>query len=182
MLFDLGIPVIDADIASRKVVEPGMPALDEIVQAFGDVLQREGQLDRKKLGFIIFQDESKRKQLNAIVHPRVREWMQAQLAIYEKKAVPAVVLDIPLLIESQLTDWCDKVLLVYVSAQTQLQRLMARDHLKEEDARLRIQAQMPLEDKRAYAERIINNEGSILETREQLLHILQEWHVPFSIH
>lgn len=181
MFIELGIPVVDADVAARKVVEPGQPALQEIKQAFGpDVIQENGELDRKKLGAIIFKEEPKRKILNQIVHPRVREWMQSQMARYEQKGHPAIVLDIPLLIESNLKNWADFILLVYVPRDLQIQRLMARDSITEGEALLRIQSQMPLDEKKAYADRMINNEGSILESRAQLLAILDEWGISFS--
>lgn len=180
MLLELGLQVVDADIASRKVVEPGEPALEEIAEAFGDVLQENGELDRKKLGTIIFQDESKRQQLNQIVHPRVREWMHNQMGIYEREGRPAIILDIPLLLESRLNSWADQVLLVYVSKPIQIKRLMERDGSSEEEALQRIHSQMPLDEKKAYADRIINNEGRLSDTREQLLAILDEWGIPYN--
>jgi dephospho-CoA kinase len=177
----LSIPVVDADVASRKVVEPGQPALSEIAELFGPaVIQPDGQLDRKKLGALIFGDEHQRQTLNAIVHPRVREWMQEQIKGYEEMGEKAIVLDIPLLIESKLMNWADKVLLVYVPKDVQVKRLMTRDHLSEEDALLRIHAQMPLEDKKAQADQIIDNQGSLLETQQQLLNILDAWGIHYS--
>lgn len=176
MLIELSIPVVDADVASRKVVEPGQPALTEIAEIFGpEVIQADGQLDRKRLGALIFGDEQQRKALNAIVHPRVREWMQNEIKRYEEKGEKAIVLDIPLLIESKLKSWADKVLLVYVPKDIQIERLMARDHIHEKEALLRIHSQMPLEEKRAFADEIIDNQGSLLETRQQLLKILDAW-------
>lgn len=181
MLTQVGIPVVDADIASRKVVEKGMPALDDIVKAFGpDVVLENGELDRKALGAIIFKDETKRQTLNDIVHPRVREWMKNQVDGYEEEGEPAIVLDIPLLIESSLKTWTDKVLLVYVTKPTQIERLMARDGISEEEALLKIHSQMSLDDKRAYADRIVTNEGQIEETRAQLFQILDDWNVSYT--
>ncbi|HSU79383.1 MAG TPA: dephospho-CoA kinase, partial [Candidatus Angelobacter sp.] len=169
-------PVVDADVASRKVVEPGQPALIEIIDVFGSgVIQADGTLDRKKLGAVIFGDEDKRKMLNAIVHPRVREWMQVQIKGCEEMGENAIVLDIPLLIESQLKSWADKVLLVYVPKAIQIERLMTRDQISEDEALLRIHSQMPLDEKKAYADRVIDNQGSLQDTREQLLTILGEW-------
>ncbi len=181
MLTELGFPVIDADVASRKVVEKGKPALKEIEKAFGsDVIQSNGELDRKKLGGLIFKDATKRQMLNEIVHPRVRAWMRDQIMVNEQIGQVAVVLDIPLLIESTLKSWADRILLVYVPEEVQIKRLMDRDDITREDALLRINSQMPLDEKRALADRIINNQGSILESRSQLLDILEEWKLTAS--
>lgn len=181
MFMELAIPVVDADVASRKVVEPGQPALKEIADTFGrEVIQKDGLLDRKKLGAIIFGDESQRKKLNVIVHPRVREWMQKEMKGYEEQGEKAIVLDIPLLIESQLKNWADKTLLVYVPKAIQVERLMARDQISEEEALLRIHSQMPLEEKKVFADGIITNVGPLSETRQQLLGILDGWGIDYK--
>ncbi|KAA0761558.1 dephospho-CoA kinase [Bacillus sp. SH5-2] len=178
MFRELSIPVIDADVIAREVVEQGKPAYNKIVEVFGaEVLQQDGELDRPKLGNIVFYNEEKRLQLNKIVHPAVREEMNTQKEMYIKKGVQAVVLDIPLLFESKLTSLVDRVLVVAVTPKTQLERLMKRNNFSEEEAKARIQSQMPLEEKVKNADEVINNDGTIMETKTQLQEILKEWNI-----
>ncbi|WP_439021443.1 dephospho-CoA kinase [Bacillus thuringiensis] len=178
MFRELSIPVIDADVIAREVVEQGKPAYNKIVEVFGaEVLQQDGELDRPKLGSIVFYSEEKRLQLNKIVHPAVREEMNTQKEMYIKKGVQAVVLDIPLLFESKLTSLVDRVLVVAVTPNTQLERLMKRNNFSEEEAKARIQSQMPLEEKVKNADEVINNDGTIMETKTQLQEILKEWNI-----
>ncbi|OES44165.1 dephospho-CoA kinase [Domibacillus iocasae] len=169
LLKEKGFTVVDADIAARAVVVPGQPALEQIVRVFGgEILAQDGTLNREKLGSIIFHDESKRKQLNEIVHPAVREWMLSE----KDKAVQAghntIIFDIPLLFESKLTWMADRTVLVYVTPDTQLQRLMERNRYTEQEADARIQSQMPIDEKKALADDIIDNNGTIKQTIEQL--------------
>ena len=175
-LISQGYPVVDADIAARKVVEPGMPALREITEAFGrDILLEDGTLDRKKLGAIIFSDEEKRQTLNAIVHPAVREWMRQETERAFSVGASVVIMDIPLLFESKLTHMVEETVLVYVSMETQLKRLMDRDGYSEADALARIHAQMPIDDKRKLADYIIDNNGPVSETIEQVKEIMKQF-------
>ena len=172
------IPVIDADIIAREVVEPGKEAYNEIVEAFGqEVLEESGELNRPKLGNIVFYNEEKRLLLNAIVHPAVRKEMNAQKDRYIRENTQAVVLDIPLLFESKLTSLVDQILLVYVDNETQITRLMERNNFTEEEAKARIASQMPLQEKIALADKVINNNGTIEETKTQLSSILKEWNI-----
>ncbi len=168
MFAQLGADVIDADQLAREVVEPGQPALEEIVKAFGrDILLRDGHLDRAKLGGIIFADPVARGTLNAITHPRIGERMAAELALRASR--PGVlIVDIPLLYESDRTTGLEAVIVVWVDQQTQLRRLIERDGLKEQDARQRIAAQMPLDEKSARADVVIDNSGSRENTRRQV--------------
>ncbi|QTN00044.1 dephospho-CoA kinase [Sediminibacillus dalangtanensis] len=173
------IPIVDADIISRQVVEKGEAAYEQIVDLFGeDVLLSDGNLDRGKLGSIIFKDKEKREQLNNIVHPAVRKKMLEQRDAYADKGEAAVVLDIPLLYESGLTHFVDKVLVVYVDEPTQRQRLMDRNGFSEEEAIDRMNSQLPLEKKAKMADEIIDNNGSVESSRQQLLTILKKWEVP----
>lgn len=175
-LISQGYPVVDADIAARKVVEPGMPALREITEAFGnDMLLEDGTLDRKKLGSVIFADEEKRHTLNAIVHPAVREWMRQETDRAFENGASIVIMDIPLLFESKLTHMVEETILVYVSKETQLKRLMERDGYSESDALARIQAQMPIDDKRKLADYVVDNNGTISETVEQVKEIMNQF-------
>lgn len=176
MLKELGIPVIDADEEARLAVEKGEKAYFEIVSYFGEeILFEDGSIDRRKLGSIIFPNEAKRKVLNGIVHPAVRENMNRKKEEYLACGHDFVVLDIPLLFESKLTHMVEKVLIVYVDELTQLARLMDRNGFTEEEASARIASQLPLKEKLALADAVIDNNGSIDETKKQLLNILSNW-------
>jgi dephospho-CoA kinase len=168
MFAQLGADVIDADQLARDVVEPGQPALEEITTAFGpDILSRDGRLDRGKLARIIFADPVARGKLNAITHPRIRERMDA--AIAARGSRPGILIaDIPLLYENERTGSVEAVIVVWVDPETQLRRLLERDGLTEEDARQRIAAQMPLDEKRARADVVIDNNGSRESTQRQV--------------
>ena len=177
-LISKGYPVIDADIAARKVVEPGMSALEEIKAVFGqDICFRDGTLDRKKLGSIVFADAEKRQILNHIVHPAVRKWMIEETEKAFQQGAKLVFMDIPLLFESKLTHMVEEVILVYVKPEVQLKRLMDRDHFTEEEAVARIRAQMPIDDKRELADYIVDNNGEFTETEQQLIEIIDQFHL-----
>ncbi len=177
MFGDFNIPVVDADLISREVVEPGQLAYQKIIEAFGqEVLQEDLTIDRKKLGQIVFAETDKRKQLNAIVHPEVRKEMirkREQL----KKEYKAVVLDIPLLFESNLEDYADRTLVVFVDEKTQLNRLMERDESQLEEAEQRIASQIPVKKKAEMADAVIDNNGSVEESFKQLKAILKQWEI-----
>jgi len=176
MFADMGITVIDADIEARLAVEPGEKAYNDIVSHFGaEILEEEGAINRQKLGSIIFNNEDKRLLLNSIVHPAVRERMAQKRELAEKANEKAIVLDIPLLFESKLTGLVEKIILVYVDEDTQLERLMKRNGFSEAEALSRIKSQMPLKDKVKLADAVIDNGGSIEETRQHLIDILNNW-------
>ncbi|MCA1009903.1 dephospho-CoA kinase [Halobacillus halophilus] len=178
MFSKFNIPVVDADQLSRKVVEPGEPAYNKIVEAFGfQILQEDRTIDRKRLGKIIFSDEEKRQQLNSIVHPQVRQEMLEERDAYKADGYPAVVLDIPLLFESRLTSYVDRVMVVYVDEETQLKRLMERDQSEREEAEERIQSQLSIAEKAKMADAVIDNNGSIEESFQQLKDILHQWNI-----
>lgn len=178
MLRDMGIPIVDADIEARRAVEKGENAYQQIIEVFStDILTENGEIDRVKLGSIVFHDEKKRMELNAIVHPAVRERMNQKKVNFIADGHDVVVLDIPLLFESKLTFMVDRTLLVYVEERTQLQRLMSRNQLTEHEALARIHSQIPLKDKLELADEVINNNGTIEESKEQLIKILTKWQV-----
>ncbi|MGJ3196751.1 dephospho-CoA kinase [Peribacillus frigoritolerans] len=177
-LQELGFTIVDADLASRAVVEPGEEAYHQVVKAFGeDILLADGNIDRVKLGSIIFNDQEKRLLLNGIVHPAVRNWMRVKTEAALSSGEETVFMDIPLLFESKLTFMVDKTLLIYVDEQVQLERLMNRNGLSETEAFARINSQMPLADKKALADAVIDNNGDINETKRQVKAILSEWYV-----
>jgi len=178
MLKDYGLPIVDADVVARLVVEPGTPTLQKIVEVFGeDALMEDGAMNRQKIGSIIFHDEEKRKELNSIIHPAIRQEMLRQRDEYIENGEKTVIMDIPLLFESKLQHFVEKILVVYVSEETQLERLILRNQLTEEDAKARIASQLPLSEKIHGADAVINNNGTIEETAQQLEAILRKWNV-----
>jgi len=178
MLRELAIPVIDADEIAREVVQIGEDAYLQIVEQFGEgILQEDKNIDRLKLGSIVFNDEAKRKLLNNIVHPAIRQRMMQKKEEYVSVGEQTVVLDIPLLFESNLTHLVHKTIVVYVDDQIQLERLMERNGFSKEEAEVRIRAQMPLKEKVKKADAVIDNNGSLAQTKAQLLTILANWDV-----
>jgi dephospho-CoA kinase len=175
MLRERGIPVIDADQIAREVVEPGKPAYEAIVRHFGrDILLADGQINRKKLGEIVFSDEAERQKLNAIVHPEVRRVMREEAEAAERNGAAIVFMDIPLLFESKLQHMVDKIVVVYAPASVQLARMIERDELDEEQAHKRLRAQWPIEQKKRLADFLIDNTGTREETERQVERLLAE--------
>lgn len=176
MLKELAITVIDADVEARLAVEKGEPAYQKILTEFGDdIVLPGGDIDRVKLGSIIFHNAQKRQLLNGIVHPEVRRRMNSQVEAAKERGEQVIVLDIPLLFESKLTHMVEKTILVYVDRDIQLKRLMERNNLSLDEAEARIKSQMPLSDKVPLANAVINNNGTITETKKQLIEILMGW-------
>ena len=172
MLEARGAAIVDADRIARDVVSPGRPALLDIRETFGDdVIGADGSLDRKRLGAIVFGDEAARKKLEAITHPRIRAEMKRQIEEWNaKEPGRLVVVDIPLLFESRLDRMFafEDILVVYVPREVQLERLMARDGMSREDAERRIDAQLPIEEKRRLADVVVDNSGTLEETERQV--------------
>jgi dephospho-CoA kinase len=170
MFRDLGCPVIDADLLAREVVEPGEPALADIVQEFGTgVLAADGRLDRKALAAVVFADASRRKRLEAITHPRIRERLASRLAALAGAGFDGVVIfDAAVIVESGAYRQMDRLVVVVVDEATQLARLQARDGLDEQEARRRIASQMPLAEKAKLADHVIDNSGDRAATEAQV--------------
>lgn len=178
MFKELNIDVIDADLIAREVVEVNKPAYLEIVEAFGEeILYENKELNRKALGNIIFNNEEKRKKLNSIIHPAIRKEMLAQKEAFIKLNRDVIVMDIPLIFESGLENYVEKILVAYVSEETQLKRLIERDECSEEEARSRINSQISIEEKAQKADAIIDNNGTVSESRKQLLNLLTDWNI-----
>lgn len=172
-LQERGAWIVDADRIAHEVVEPGEEGLQQVVAHFGSaVLLPDGCLNRQRLGHLVFSDAVKRKALEQILHPLIRARMWAEVERARTANSPWIVLDVPLLIENGLYQEVDAVILVVVSQETQLARLMERDHVSEEEAKRRIAAQMPLDEKRHYAHFIIDNDGTIEATYKQIDEIL----------
>lgn len=178
MLRKLQFPIVDADEVARQVVEPGKPALKEIIAAFGDdIVQENGEMNRQKLGNIIFNDEEKRRTLNGIIHPAIRQEMMRQREEWLHNGAETVIMDIPLLFEGNQKHTVDRILVVTVDEAIQLERLMNRNGFTEEEARARISSQLPLSEKVEGADGVIFNNGTIENTEQQLEKILREWQV-----
>ncbi len=178
MFTALDIPVIDADVIAREVVEPGEASYKKIIEVFGkDIVGADGSIDRPKLGSIIFSNEEKREQLNQIVHPAVRQRMLAKKETYTEQGEKCIVLDMPLLFEGKLASLADKTVVVFVDEATQLERLMERNQLREQEAMDRIKSQMPLAEKAKLADEVIDNNHSVEESKKQLFDLLKKWEV-----
>ncbi|MGH8636351.1 MAG: dephospho-CoA kinase [Burkholderiales bacterium] len=165
---ELGVPTIDADRLARLAVAPGSPGLVAVAERFGSsILRSDGTLDRAALASIIFADRSARADLEAIVHPdvyrRIREWF-AKLP----PSTPAAIADIPLLFETGHQHDFDRVIVCACSPREQLRRLMERDRLREADARARLDAQWPIEEKARRADFVVRTDGSFSETDAQV--------------
>jgi len=165
----LGIPTIDADVLARDAVAPGSAGLAAVVRRFGaDVCEADGTLNRRKVGAIVFRDREARRDLERIVHPYVREMTERWFASLDPQRVPFAVADIPLLFESQREGDFDTVVVTACEPATQLQRLIERDGLSEADARQRIAAQWPLDEKISRADYVIRTDGTFEDTNRQV--------------
>jgi dephospho-CoA kinase len=182
---ELGCSVLDADQTAREVVEPGTVGLKRVINEFGtDLLRPNGELDRKKLGAIVFADKKKRDLLNSIVHPLVIEEQDRWLEERERRGPNGIaIVDAALMIESGGYKRFDLIIVVWCETAIQLHRLMARDGLSEADARKRISSQMPQEEKKRYADRLIDTSNGFDDTRlqvgllyDELLHL--KWECP----
>jgi dephospho-CoA kinase len=161
-LASYGAVVIDADAVAREVVAPGTPGLAEVVREFGpEVLRADGSLDRDRLGELVFADESLRRKLNAIIHPRVGE----RMAELERQAggAPVIVHDVPLLAENHLAGSFDEVVVVDVPPRIQLERLARERGMPRAQAEARMRAQAPRDDRLAIATIVVDNSGSLAE-------------------
>lgn len=170
MLRRRGARLIDADQIARAVVEPGQKGNEQVRRRFGErVFHPDGSLNRKALGEIVFRDKSARQDLNRILHPLIMKRMKEEKDHWEKiDPNQVVILDIPLLIEEDLTSLVDQVILVYVTESIQLKRLMNRDQINETEAKQKMAAQMPIEMKKTFADVVIDNSGSLTNTERQV--------------
>ena len=168
ILRDLGADIVDADEASHAVYAPGTPGFDAVVREFGPEYVRGGQVDRVRLGRLVFEDRDARGRLNAIVHPLVRDWMAERTREAAERGAEVVIQDVPLLYENKLEDLFSSVVLVYVPEDVQLERLLEERGLDADRARAMIAAQMPIDEKRRRAHHVIDNSGTREETRRQV--------------
>jgi len=169
----LGITVIDADIVSRQVVTPGTPCLRAIAEHFGrDLLTDKGELDRKALRQKVFSDPAEKDWLNSLLHPAIREEILTQL---EQASSPYVILSAPLLLENNLDKYCQRVLVVDVPEELQLQRTIQRDESPKEEVEAIMKAQLSRKARLRKADDILNNESSIDQLRRQVNQLHQRY-------
>ncbi len=165
---DAGITVIDADQVARQAVAPGTSGLAEIVKAFGnEVLRPDGTLDRAKLATIVFHDEEKRKTLNRILHPRIAGRTMQMGQELASRGEPFACYEAALLVENRAADMFRPLVVVIAPEALQIARVMKRDGLSEEDARARISSQMPIAEKAAAADFVIDTSGTLDDTLRQ---------------
>jgi len=173
LLRQRGVPVVDADELSREVVTPGSVGLSRLVAEFGpQVLGPNGELDRKGLGARVFADAAARKRLNELLHPLVQQLAQERFAELGRAGVELAAYDVPLLFEVGLERALRPVVVVTLTESQQIQRVMARDGATEADVRARIAAQLPLSEKQASADHVLNNGGSPSELATQVDELL----------
>jgi dephospho-CoA kinase len=164
-----GATIVDADVLAREVLVPGAPAFADVVAAFGNgVLGKGGALDRAALGAVVFADPDRRAELESITHPRINSLMQEQILTALQSSTPLVVADIPLLFENDRDAAFEGTLLVYAPAAVQVQRIRERDGLEPADAKRRLAAQLPIDEKRARATWVIDNGGTRESTAAQV--------------
>lgn len=168
ILKSLGAIIIDADLEAKKAMDAGTPVWEAVVAEFGrEILNEDNSINRPYLGDLVFGDEEKLARLNALVHPGLIENIAGQIRSYKEQGCwKAIVLDAPVLFESGADSLVDCTWVVAVDRQTQIDRLLARDNIAIEQAIQRIEAQMPLAEKVARADAVIDNSGSPEETRE----------------
>ena len=172
-----GITVVDADVAARKIVEPGMPALQAITEHFGQqVLQADGTMDRAALRSIVFNDEQQRHWLEQRLHPAIGEWIAAELAAATSAYA---ILESPLLLETEQGKATQRALVVDVSKELQIERATARDNNSREQIEAIIAAQLPREERLARADDVIDNSGS-LEDLEQAVETLHQQYLDIA--
>jgi dephospho-CoA kinase len=170
---ELGVDTVDADIAARIVVEPGTPALKNIAEHFGaDILHINGSLDRAALRHIIFKDAAAKQWLEQLLHPLISAEIHRKL---DTATSPYVILVSPLLVEAKQDSFCDRILVVDVSEDIQLQRTMTRDNNDAEQVRRIIASQASREQRLIRADDIVENIGSLEQLREQVQHLHSDY-------
>ncbi|MFP8879824.1 MAG: dephospho-CoA kinase [Myxococcota bacterium] len=182
----LGAVVVDADAIVHELQAPGAPMVDAIAAEFGpEVIDSEGALDRAALGAIVFRDASARLRLGKIVHPGVGIAMAERMAQAQRDGAVLIVLDIPLLFEGRKADSggasalpFDVTILVYAPEAAQIERQMSRDGCDRDEALRRIRSQLPIEDKKAMADVIVDNSGDLAETERQVRELFDRFTAP----
>ena len=171
-LKEFGLPVIDADECSRAVVEKGSIGLEKLTEIFGSkILENDGTLNRKALGQIVFSDSEQLSLLNSVMEPLIREEISRRLN--QENNADLVVLDAPLLIEQHYDKICDFIMTIDVSKKIQLERLIERDNLSEDEAKSRIESQLSSRARHGFADVVIDSSGTVEQTRKQVIKWLE---------
>jgi dephospho-CoA kinase len=166
------VPVLDADVLTHELQKKGAIGWKALIDEFGEgILTLDGELDRLKLGNMTFFNELQMECLRKVMDPLIFKKIRGKIAEFRKSAIPLAVMDIPLLFEKGYQKLVDQVMVSYAPVEIEIKRLMNRDKLSEEEAKVRINWQDPIETKRKLADVVIDNSGSILETRKQI----KEW-------
>lgn len=174
LLSVFGFKVVDADKAAREAVKKGSKGLAQVREAFGDeAIDENGEMNRRYMGDLVFNHPEKRLELNAIIHPIVRDIMEEEKQEYLKQGYN-VIMDIPLLFENELENTVDEVWVVYTSESIQMDRLMQRNNLSLEDAKARVYSQISIDKKSRMADHVIDNLGDKLELKQNLERLLEE--------
>ena len=172
------IPVIDTDVIARDLLRKGTDTYQEVVDYFSEeILLTNKEINRKKLGRIIFANSKKRNKLNHMIHPKVREIVEQEIEVFRQLGNKVIVIDVPLLFETNYEQIVDKTIVVYTTQEAQISRLMSRDNITREYAMMKIQAQMPLEEKKDLADYVIDNSYSILNTKKDFMKIMKDLEV-----
>lgn len=174
---ELGAEIIDADVIARDVVCPGKKAWRKLVEHFGvEILKENQEINRKKLGNIVFSDNNKLKLLNQITHPEIIKVIKKQLEQISNNSSKNTIciVDVPLLFETGFENMMDKTIVVYLNPEKQINRLIKRDGLTREDAIKRIQSQMPIDEKVKMADYIIDNNKNMEYTKKQVFQLWEE--------
>lgn len=174
LLSVFGFKVVDADKAAREAVKKGSKGLAQVREVFGDeAIDENGEMNRRYMGDLVFNHPEKRLELNAIIHPIVRDIMEEEKQEYLKQGYN-VIMDIPLLFENELENTVDEVWVVYTSESIQMDRLMQRNNLSLEDAKARVYSQISIDKKSRKADHVIDNLGDKLELKQNLERLLEE--------
>lgn len=174
LLSVFGFKVVDADKAAREAVKKGSKGLTQVQEVFGDeAIDENGEMNRRYMGDLVFNHPEKRLELNAIIHPIVRDIMEEEKQEYLKQGYN-VIMDIPLLFENELENTVDEVWVVYTSESIQMDRLMQRNNLSLEDAKARVYSQISIDKKSRMADHVIDNLGDKLELKQNLERLLEE--------
>lgn len=174
LLSVFGFKVVDADKAAREAVKKGSKGLAQVREVFGDeAIDENGEMNRRYMGDLVFNHPEKRLELNAVIHPIVRDIMEEEKQEYLKQGYN-VIMDIPLLFENELENTVDEVWVVYTSESIQMDRLMQRNNLSLEDAKARVYSQISIDKKSRMADHVIDNLGDKLELKQNLERMLEE--------
>ena len=175
-LSEQNFAIVDADLISRQVVEPGMPLLDELEAAFGsDIINEDGSLNRKGLAAIVFNDVEKRKLMDSIMHKEILAEMRCVMEDFQQQGThQGIIIDAPLLFEIGLEKWCGQVWLVTADMDLRIERVCARDDAKPEEVEARIRNQMSDDEKKKLSDEILDNSGTLEELHKQISELLQK--------